>query len=297
MRVRNFKYFIGQGFGGLASNSMMSFASISIVTASIAIFGIFILFGINLNYISEQMVDGLEMRVFIERGTSENVVQNIGRQLQQIEGVREVVEYTPEEQLQDAREAWANEPDMLILLGSDDVNFFRDGFRVFLDEPEYAEAVEVEIRKLQNISNVRNDIEYMQWLVEGADTLRVISFLLVLLLGLVSIFIISNTIKLAMFSRRREISIMRFVGATNWFIRWPFVIEGLIIGGIGGLVASGLILWGYGAAVSRLNEYVDMIEMAGVADVYGAVILSLVLLGGGIGLVGSTLSIRKYLFA
>jgi len=293
MKMRNLKYFIGQGFSGLASNRMMSFASISIVTASIAIFGIFILFGINLNYISEQAIDGIEIQAFIDRGAEQAVIQNIGRQIEQIDGVREVIPYTAAEQLIIAQEMWADDP--VILQRFENSNPFREGFRIFLADPNDASRIETQISRIDYVFNVNNDADDIQALVGFAGILRMISFWLVLILALVSIFIISNTIKLGMFSRRREINIMKYVGATNWFIRWPFIVEGIIIGCVGALIATGLILWGYGAIVSRIDGWLGMIDMVSVGDIYKNLILWLLLLGGGIGIIGSTLSIRKHL--
>jgi len=293
MKMRNLKYFIGQGFSGLASNRMMSFASISIVTASIAIFGIFILFGINLNYISEQAIDGIEIQAFIDRGTEQAVIQNIGRQIEQIDGVREVVPYTAAEQLIVAREMWADDP--VILQRFENSNPFREGFRIFLADPNDAGRIETQIARIDYVFNVNNDSDDIQALIGFAGVLRMVSFWLVLILALVSIFIISNTIKLGMFSRRREINIMKYVGATNWFIRWPFIVEGIIIGCVGAIIATGLILWGYGAIVSRIDGWLGMIDMVSVGEIYKNLILWLLLLGGGIGIIGSSLSIRKHL--
>jgi len=293
--MKNVKYFISQGFGALARNGLMSIASISIVTASIAIFGIFILFGINLNYISTQALDQAELQIFVEFGTEPNIIQNIGRQIEQIEGVREVIPYTSEERFDRAIEEFEDDPAMVQWFENVG-NFFREGFRVFLNSPLYAERVGAEIAEFQLIANINLDGGYMEMLEGSVRTLRSISFWLVLLLGLVSIFIISNTIKLAMFARRKEINIMKDVGATNWFIRWPFIVEGILIGLIGGAIATGLILWGYSVVVGgELDNWFGMIDMIALGDVYQTLIIALVSLGGGIGLIGSVLSIRKYL--
>jgi len=293
MKFRDFKYFISQGINGLIANGLMSIASISIVTASIAIFGIFILVGLNLNYISAQAIEQAGIQVFMEFGVGEETIQNIGRQIGHIEGVREVVPLTAEEQLALAMEDFADEPDMLALLEM--ANPFREGYQIFLRDTYYAAHVERTVGRLDYVATVRNDSEYIQFIEDFARILRMISFWLVLILGIVAIFIISNTIRLAMFSRRREINIMKYVGATNWFIRWPFIVEGMIIGIIGGAIAAGLMLWGYGATVSQLNDLVGIVNMSALGDVWKIMLLSLVALGGGIGLLGSALSVRKYL--
>jgi len=292
--MKNFKYFMSQGFRGLVTNGLMSIASISIVTASIAIFGIFILFGINLNYISTQAIEQAELQVFIEFGTDEGIIENIGQQIEQIEGVRSVIPYSSEEQLQEALIIWADDPVMIQRLETG--NIFREGFRVILIAPSYAYAVETEIDNFALVANINNDSGYMEMIEGFAGTLRNISLWLVILLGLVSIFIISNTIKLAMFARRKEIAIMKHVGATNGFIRWPFIIEGIIIGLIGGVIASGLMLWAYSAVLGGgLNNWFGPIDMIALGDIYIILLVSLLSLGGGIGIIGSVLSIRKHL--
>jgi len=292
--MRNFKYFISQGFGGIAKNGLMSVASISIVTASMIIFGVFILFGLNLNYISEQAINQIELFAEVERGTETAEWRNIGTQIEGIEGVREVILYSAEEQLETAKIQHADEP--VIIARLERSNPFLDGYRVLLTNPAYAAEVESELRGIQNIYEVNADPDDIQWIVNFAETARMVSFWLVFLLGLISIFIISNTIKLGMFARRREINIMKYVGATNWFIRWPFVIEGIFIGLIGGVIAATIVLWGYGMVVPRINDFIGgIVDMAALSNIYGVAVLFLLSLGSGIGLIGSALSIRKYL--
>ena len=109
------------------------------------------------------------------------------------------------------------------------------------------------------------------------------------------VFIISNTIKLGMFSRRKEINIMKFVGATNWFIRWPFIIEGMFLGIIGALIASGIVLLGYESIYKGMQDFMGNIRFLELYEVSGAVVLGFLIMGVGMGMIGSAMSIRKHL--
>jgi len=293
--MRNLKYFIGQGGRGLAANGLMSIASISIVAASIAIFGIFILLGINMNYISEQAVSYIEVRAFVEFETDLESIERVEQQIAQIYGIEQVVRYTAEEQRARSIEFFADNEDMLMFYAEH--NPYRDGFRIFLTDPEYLESVREQLDYIQYLVRINADPSDIQSIVDFARTLRTASVWIIIILALVAIFIISNTIKLGMFARRREINIMKYVGATNWFIRWPFVFEGMFVGLIGGVISAGIMLWGYNAMIPGFNDWIGgIVDMASLEDVWQTVLFAHLLLGGGIGIVGSALSIRKYLF-
>jgi len=286
---------MGQGGRGLAANGLMSIASISIVAASIAIFGIFILLGINMNYISEQVEYQVEIFVEVERYADVYTVQNIGAQIEQIEGVRAVVPLSAQAQLEQALIDNADDPRIVGRLERS--NPFLEAFQVFLNDPIYAADVERQISEIYRVYEIDNDPGFVQWIMDFARTLRTASVWIIIILALVAIFIISNTIKLGMFARRREINIMKYVGATNWFIRWPFVFEGMFVGLIGGVISAGIMLWGYNAMIPGFNDWIGgIVDMASIADVWQTVLFAHLLLGGGIGIVGSALSIRKYLF-
>ena len=295
MKARSIKYFIGQGFGGVFSNGLMSFASISIVTASIAVFGIFILFGINLNYIGEQITSQCELQVYVTRSADSDAVRKIRTQLEDIPGVKEVTLFTSRERYLEVKKDFEDKADVIASLEKD--NPFRESYRILLTDITAANEIAEAAKTIQNVEEVKNRQDIIQKIIDVTGFFRMSSLWLVIILGFVSIFIISNTIKLGMFARRKEINIMKYVGATDWFIRWPFIVEGVIIGIIGAALATGLMLWGYSAIVGSMNEFLQpMLKVMQLADVYRTVIITFISLGGGIGIVGSAMSIRKYLF-
>ena len=116
-----------------------------------------------------------------------------------------------------------------------------------------------------------------------------------LILAAISVFIISNTIKLGMFSRRKEINIMKFVGATNWFIRWPFIVEGMLLGAVGAAVATVIVMFGYGSVLPTVQAFMGNLTLLSSAQVLNIIIIAFLIIGMGFGMLGSAMSIRKHL--
>ncbi len=294
MKFRNIKYFIKQGFVGLWKNRLMSLASICIVVASLTVFGVFVLLGVNLNYLVSQIEEQCEINVYIPKGTDRDSVRDIGSKLEQIAGVKEAELYTKEERFQKAKEQYDDEAAVIGALEED--NPLRDSYILRLDNIGAAEAVAAEAGKIAGVEEVKNRQDIVQRIVDISNFVRHASIWLVIALAIVAVFIISNTIKLGMFARRKEINIMKFVGATNWFIRWPFIVEGIVLGLLGAAISAGVVLWSYSALLPTLKEFMEpMLSVLEIPAILNIVLISFAALGMGIGMIGSYTSIRKYL--
>ncbi len=294
MIFRNMKYFLTQGFKGLISNSLMTLASIGIVIASLVLFGFFVLFGMNLNSVGEQIKEQCEINVYMPNEMNRDDVRAIGSQLGEIEYVKEAQLYTKEERLQNYKEGVYQEQAEVINTLEED-NPLRDAYVLVLEDVRMAKQVAEDAAKIKGVEEVVNRQDLIQQILSITNTVKYVSAWLLLILAAISVFIISNTIKLGMFSRRKEINIMKFVGATNWFIRWPFIIEGMLLGAVGAAVATFIVMIGYNSVLPAVQGFMGNIKLLEGTDVVNIVILSFAAMGIGIGMAGSAMSIRKHL--
>ena len=294
MIFRNVKYFITQGVKGLASNGLMTLASLGIVIASLVLFGIFVLLGLNLNSVGDQIKQQCEVNVYMPNDMSRDEVRAIGSQLSEIEFVDEVQLYTKEERLQNYKESIRHDQAQVITTLEAD-NPLRDAYILSLTDVRKASQVAEAAGKIQGVQEVTNRQDIIQTILSVTNAVKIGSAWLLFILAVISVYIISNTIKLGMFARRKEISIMRFVGATDWFVRWPFIIEGMILGAVGALFASVIVILGYGSIYGAMQEFMGSIQLLQVADTINVIIVGFLIMGMGIGTIGSFMSIRKHL--
>jgi cell division transport system permease protein len=294
MIFRNLKYFFVQGVKGLVSNSLMTIASIGIVVASLVLFGVFVLFGMNVNSIADQIKDQCEINVYMPNDMSRDDVRAIGSQLGELEYVKEAQLYTKEERLQNYKDGIKqDQAEVITTLEAD--NPLRDAYVLALTDVRHAEDVAKAAAKIKGVEEVTNRQDLIKNILSITNAIRHISVWMLLILAAISVFIISNTIKLGMFSRRKEINIMKFVGATNWFIRWPFIIEGMILGAVGAVIAVVIVMFGYGSIFGAMQEFMGNIKLLESSDILNIVIAGFLVMGIGIGMTGSAMSIRKHL--
>ncbi len=294
MIFRNIKYFTVQGVKGLLSNSLMTLASIGIVVASLVLFGVFVLLGININSVGEQIKEQCEINVYMPNAMNRDDVRAIGSQLGEIEFVKEARLYTKEERLQNYKEGIHQDQAQVINTLEED-NPLRDAYVLSLTDVRKANQVAEAVGKIKGVEEVTNRQDIIQTILSITNTIKHVSIWLLVILAAIAVFIISNTIKLGMFARRKEISIMKFVGATNWFIRWPFIIEGMILGAIGAAVAAAVVMLGYGSALGSIQEFMGNIHLLEPSEIANIIIIGFLVMGMGIGMAGSIMSIRKHL--
>lgn len=294
MIFRNIKYFVIQGVKGLVSNSLMTLASIGIVVASLVLFGVFVLFGMNINSVGEQIKDQCEINVYMPNDMKRDDVRAIGSQLGEIEYVKEAQLYTKEERLQNYKDGiHQDQAEVISTLEAD--NPLRDAYVLSLTDVRKANEVAEAAAKINGVEEVTNRQDLIKTILSVTNAVKHVSVWLLVILAAISVFIISNTIKLGMFSRRKEINIMKFVGATNWFIRWPFLIEGMILGAVGAAAAVAIVIISYGSILPAVQEFMGNISLLETAEVSNIIIVGFLVMGVGIGMAGSAMSIRKHL--
>lgn len=285
-------YFIGDALKGLKRNFSVTLASIFTVLLTLFIFGMFMMLAVTTNTIVRNVEEKIEVTVFLNKNVSEDTKKNIESKIKEQYGILEVKYESKEEAFNKAKETMAD-----YLKDRDPVknNPFPASFIVRLQKAEYIDKFIKNLSGVKGIEEIGNADDTVKKIVSIGRTLKIAGFVIFALLILVSLFLIGNTIKLAVYGRKKEIEIMKFVGATNWFIRWPFILEGIIIGVIGAIGAIALLYFGYRYAFTQLTVRLPFITLPSPSYIRNTLSWQFTLAGIGIGAVGSFLSIRKHL--
>ena len=296
MKHSIFGYLLGEGFRNVFHNKKSSGASLAIMCATMLIFGLFFMIIENLNNAVETLETQQGIQVFIQKTATDAQMEQIGEQIQAIDGVNKVTFVSKEDALNQTKEKLKDK--QALIAGWDESNPFKASYLVTLTDLKLSSQVQDEIKKIDNIDSIQSRDETINGLVAIANGVRIVSAVILTLLVLISIFIIGNTIKLTVHARRKEISIMKYVGATDSFIIWPFVIEGIIIG----IVAALLSILVLGIAYSLItnaaaNSIISTmgIKLLSFTDMTTLLVIVYMVLGIGIGALGSSISMRKYL--
>ena len=292
-----------EGFKNVFRNGWMSVASIMSIIVSLLILGVFMLLVLNVNSMANQVDSQVEISTFLELNVDEGLRNTLQQEISAMPEVSEIRFVSKEEGLKEFRER----------LG-DSANNVLDGFDV--DNNPLPETIEVEVIEPETVTFVAQKIEALNekhpekpimkvnYGKETVDVLfkftrlvRNIGFIFVGGLALMSMFLISNTIRVTILARRREIGIMKLVGATNTFIRWPFFIEGALIGFIGSVITVAVLFFGYSRLLATIGQdvFMQMLNLIPLSDIWLLFGTLLIGLGMLVGILGSTLSIRKSL--
>ena len=295
MKITSFFYFFRQAAKSIARNPWMSIASAGTVAVSLFICGLFFLLVLNTNNIAGTLESGVEISVFLNPETSYEDVKAAGQKLTEMQGVKDVAFISKEAAMLNLQKQFAGKANLIKAIGTD--NPLPDAYTVKVEKPENVTNV---AKSAQNISGVWK-VNYGQGVVEKmfavVKWVRGIGLVLMLLLAAGALFLISTTIRLTIHTRKREISIMKYVGATEWFVRWPFLLEGMILGFCGTLVSVIALFFVYNGIINNLGSAMAFLPL--IKDVSVVLTVSEVLLVGGtlLGAAGSFMSMRKYLRA
>lgn len=281
----------------------MTFASISSIAISLFILGIFVLITLNVNDIASQIEDQVEINVYLEVNTPQDQITELQTQIQGIQGVKTIKFVSKEEGLVYLRQKLGESGKALLDGFEGENNPLNDAFTVEVDDPRNVAVVADQISAINTGKDPKPiyKVNYGKGTVEAlfkvTQIVRWVGFGIVILLSFTAVFLIANTIKITILARRKEISIMKMVGATNSFIRWPFFIEGALLGFVGSLVPALIILGGYWKLLnlSSLNLNLLMIELTPFEQIAPTMIALLLGIGIVIGVWGSLISVRKFL--
>lgn len=293
MRKAGFGYFMREGLSSIFVHGFTSFAAVTVIGACLMITGIFSLLAYNIDLQIQQLSGESEIVVYIDDSVSREDAIAMGAKIRAMDNIKEAV-FVSKEALFDAYlEKLGDEAYVMEDLRED--NPLRDSYQINMkDVSRHRETVEA-LEKLQGIASSSSNQEVSERLIQLRRVTNMISYTLIALLGAVSVFIIANTVKLAMLARREEIAIMKMVGATNHFIRAPFVVEGITLGLCGALLAF-FVQWGvYQYVTGQLVKGSAILTMVPFTQVWQPTLSVMLLAGLVLGVGGSVLTIRKFL--
>ncbi len=291
-------YFIGEGFANVFKNKKSTGASLMIMCATMIIFGVFLILGENINHFVSEVEQAQGIQVFATEEATDEQVTELGEKIKAINGVNKIEYVSKEDALNQMKEKFADNQDLLEGYEGEN-NIFTASYVVTLTDLNLSTQVQDEISKLDYVKKITSSDETVSTLISLANGIKIVTGVILVLLIVISIFIIANTIKLTVHARRKEISIMKYVGATNGFIRWPFIVEGMIIGIISSLISIILVGLAYNFIADQMvnSQFMKMmgVSLVSFADMFSSIIFVYMLLGIGIGALGSIISMRKYL--
>lgn len=287
------EYFIKETYKSIRRNGFMSFASISTVAVSLFVLGMFLMIFLNTNNLAQYLESQVQVSVYMQDSATDKELAEVKAKLQKMPGVVKVNQVSKEQALTRFKERLGDQEQLLNSLGKD--NPFPNSFEVQVDSPERIKVLTPQIGQIPKVETAKFGQEVVEHLFQLTKILRFGGILLVIFLAMATLFIISNTIRLTVFARRKEVLIMKYVGATDWFIRWPFLLEGMTLGFFGAVIAFLLINSIYAALLERIHATLAFLPLLPAQPLLLYVDLFLLIAGTGIGALGSYISLRKFL--
>jgi len=292
MALKSLEYILREVGKSIRRNFWLSLASVLTVMVSMVILGGSVFFLLNATKLAADFESELEIAVFAQEDLSSSEVQALGERIKNLAGVADI-EFVPKDQALREFAASMNYSSIVEDLGG--INPFPDKYTVFVVDPKEVESVALAIEKLSGVDKVAYGKNIVEPLLKFTNWLRWVGTSVVVLFAAASLILISLNIKTNLFSRRKEIEIMKLVGASNSFIRWPFILEGMTLGLVGGLVAIFVVGLGYNWLAENIQATLTFMPVVNDVKLIGQVLGSMVLLSMAIGAAGSFISLRRFL--
>lgn len=292
--IKSFRYLLKEGVRSIWSNRTMSLASVGVLVSCLLLTGAAVLFSLNISAAMKTVEGNNSVKVYMKQGIPVLASLKVGDEIKKIDNI-ESCQFVSKDDAIEQVMGMLGEKDATILKGmTGKDNPLPDAFEIsFKDLSKYKDTV-ARVEKIDGVSSINDYSDIAKKLTSLDHMVTTAGFWIILLLSLVSLFIISNTIRVTMFSRRLEISIMKSVGATNWFVRVPFIVEGVIIGLISGLIGSLILTLLYGKMTQTLTS-ITLFSPIVIGPLEGTITLAFILAGSLFGAVGGAISIGKYL--
>ena len=293
MKLNNIAYLLKEGFRGIFTHGFMSFAAVCVTVACLVIVGSFSLLTYNVSLMVEELNQTNEILVYVDDKLSDADARSIGTKINMLENVEKSTFVSREEALENFIEDHENDPAFSGVSASD----LRHRFVVVLEDNRLMKQTDLAIQQIPGVAKTDAEYELAEGFTTIEDVLQIVSIAVIAVLLVVSLLIISNTVKLAMYDRKDEISIMKMVGATNGFIRLPFVVEGFTLGMLGAALAFGLEWVMYDALLEKISaaDALDLFHFADFETLLLPMIITFCAAGMFVGVVGSWTSIRKFM--
>ncbi len=293
MKIRTSEYIIREAFLSLKRNNWMSFASVGTVAVSLFIFGMFLILVMNMNKMAASLESQVQISVYLQDDISREEQKDIETDIRSMQGIDTVKFVSRDEALERFKERLGDQKFLLNALG--DTNPLPDAFEVTVVQPDMVKTAAASIADFQGVESAKYGQDVIEHLFDITRLIRIVGLSFMVLLAGATLFIISNTIRLTVFARRKEIAIMKYVGATDWFIRWPFLLEGMVLGFSGGIIAAVLLNSIYSALVVKVYSTLAFFPL--IPEYPFLLYVTLVILFSGmvIGALGSTISLKRFL--
>lgn len=284
-------YFLSEAFKSLKRNGVMTFASIAVLLSCLLVIGGFSLLVVNIDVNLEKLGTLNDIVVFCHPDASEEEIAGIENSISKLSNIESINHKTKSEQLKLLQE---EDPELYGDI-TEEENPLSDSFTIKYEDNSKVADLNYELQLIEGVRKVRNNLELANTFETLKNNIMMIFFWFLAILFIVSVFIIINTIKLAVINRKKEISIMRYIGATGWFIILPFVFEGIIIGLVSGVTAFFATKYGYISLTGQFANDIQMLTLINFGDIQSYVLLGMLGIGVVTGVIGSSLSLVKYL--
>ncbi|HZK24032.1 MAG TPA: permease-like cell division protein FtsX [Oscillospiraceae bacterium] len=292
MLIRNIKYYFQEAFRSIFRNGWMSFASVAVVTVTLLILGSFMLLNLNVEHITQDIKDQVEIIAYVDEELAPSEVEELRVTVIQLSNVEEVRYVTKDQALVRLQNQLG---ELVAGYEEEGRNPLRDSFEIRTKVPEDIPTVAKSLQTLPGIARVDYGTDVVDKLFRFTGAVRWVGLAFMGGLAFTAMFLIANTIKLTVNARSKEIMIMKWVGATEWFIRWPFVIEGIVLGTVGALLPALILIYVYREVVAWTQMNLFFLPLLPPQMILASITKLLLLLGITIGGLGSLLSMRRFL--
>lgn len=293
MKLSTSEYFIKEVYTSFKRNIWMTLASIFTVVLSLFILGFFSIVILNLNKMADTLESQVQISVYLKDDLSQEEIDETKETLSKIEGLQDIKFTTREEAMKNFKERLGDQQFLLDAL--DDTNPLPNSFSLTVTSPQQVKTIADTAAALDSVESASYSQDIINHLFNLTHLIRLIGVALIILLTGAAIFIISNTIRLTVFARRKEIAIMKYVSATDWFIRWPFLLEGICLGFIGGGLATIFLYIVYNQVTQEIYEAMAFFPLIPQHPFIDYISLAILVAGIIIGALGSTISLKRFL--
>lgn len=295
MIIKNLGYFLREALTSLFRNRLLSIATVSTVTICILILGISILISMNTGSVMQKLESDLEIVAYLDKSLSDSQIKDVKEDIEKVDGVKSVKFISKDEAMKRIQKKYAGEDyDLAKTLGN---NPMPHAYEVIIENPDSIEMIANQVEKLYGVNKINYGKEVAQRLLKVSKWVQIISVAIIILIIFGTVFLIATTIRLAIFARRKEVYLMKLIGASDWFVRWPFFIEGIIMGGAGALISIALLAVSYGALINNLQDLITFIPLINDPDLLLKFYSYLFVSGITLGVIGTYISLNRFLDA
>lgn len=295
MHIRSLLYFLGEALKSIARNGWMSIASVGVVSITLLLLGSFMVISFNVALLTQDIKEQIQIVIYLDEACDEETRLELQRMLTLHPQMEEVRYVSKDEAMQRLKKQLGDRAYLLDGIDTGEENPLRDSYELKTKIPEDIPLVAEEIADYPGVGYLDYGQGVVEPLFQFTGIMRWIGLMFMAGLALTAIFLIAHTIRLTVYIRRKEIMIMKYVGATDWFIRWPFIFEGLILGLVGAVIPLIVIYYGYQAAVIWLQSNIYFIPLIPTENIMKEITRVIIPLGVVLGVLGSSISVRRFL--